>query len=61
MQGGSNRLLNVNQVAQLLGVVPDTIYRQWQAWGLKAYRVGERLRFRERDVQTWLDSNQEAT
>jgi excisionase family DNA binding protein len=57
MQGGSNKLLNVNEVADLLGVVPDTIYRKWQSWGMNAYRVGERLRFREREIAAWIDRN----
>ncbi|MGW0946056.1 helix-turn-helix domain-containing protein [Streptomyces sp. NPDC002623] len=32
----------------------NTLYGNWRAWGLTAYRVGKHLRFRERDLETWL-------
>jgi len=57
--GGSNRLLTVDELAAYLGVPKKTIYSCWRAWGLRGYRVGRYLRFRERHVEDWL-RNQEA-
>lgn len=53
--GGSNLLLDVGEVAELLGVSRKTLYDRWRAWGLTAYRVGRHLRFRQRHVEDWLD------
>ncbi|MFF4620907.1 helix-turn-helix domain-containing protein [Nonomuraea jabiensis] len=52
--GGSNRLMSVEEVAAYLGVPKSTVYDRWKDWGLPAFRVGRSLRFRERDVETWL-------
>lgn len=56
--GGSNRLLTVDEVAAYLGVPKKTIYGCWQEWGLKAYKIGRHLRFRERHVEEWLRSRE---
>ena len=57
--GGSNRLLSVDELAAYLGVPKKTVYGCWRSWGLRGYRVGRYLRFRERHVEEWL-RNQEA-
>ena len=57
--GGSNRLLTVDELAAYLGVPKKTVYGCWRQWGLRGYRVGRYLRFRERHVEEWL-RNQEA-
>lgn len=57
--GGSNRLLSVEEVAAYLGVPKKTVYGCWRQWGLRGYRVGRYLRFRERQVEEWL-RNREA-
>ena len=56
MKGGSNQLVTPEDVAEALQVSVDTVYRQWRKWGLKGFRVGRLLRFRERDINTWLES-----
>jgi excisionase family DNA binding protein len=53
--GGSNRLLTVAQVAEYLGIPEKTLYQRWRPWGLTAYKVGRHLRFRERDIESWLE------
>jgi excisionase family DNA binding protein len=53
--GGSNRLLNSREVGELLGLPETTIRREWSRWGLPAKRVGRALRFRESDLQDWID------
>ena len=57
--GGSNRLLTVDELAAYLGVPKKTVYGCWRQWGLRGYRVGRYLRFRERHVEEWL-RNREA-
>ncbi|MFI5796763.1 helix-turn-helix domain-containing protein [Streptomyces sp. NPDC051677] len=54
MRGGSNRLLTPAQTAEFLAVSLHTLYGSWRTWGLTGYRVGKHLRFRERDLESWL-------
>jgi excisionase family DNA binding protein len=53
--GGSNRLVDVQELADSFGVPVATIYHEWRKWGLKGIKVGRHLRFRERDIESWLD------
>ena len=56
--GGSNRLLSVDELAAYLGVPKKTVYGCWRQWGLRGYRVGRYLRFRERHVEEWLRNHE---
>lgn len=56
--GGSNRLLSVDELAAYLGVPKKTVYGCWRQWGLRGYRVGRYLRFRERHVEEWLQTRE---
>lgn len=56
--GGSNRLLTVADVADWLGVPTKTIYARWREWGLRAYKIGRHLRFRERHLHEWLEAQE---
>lgn len=51
------KLLSVDELAELLGVPKFTIYR-WSTdrTGPPAYRVGRFLRYRPAEVEAWLDS-----
>ena len=53
--GGSNRLIGVRETAARLGVPVSTLYKHWREWQLTAYRVGRALKFRERDIEVWLE------
>jgi excisionase family DNA binding protein len=53
--GGGSRMLSVRDVAEILGVSPDTVYDEWRKWGLKGYRIGKHLRFRERELEQWIE------
>jgi hypothetical protein len=47
MKGRSNRLVSADEMADLLGVSVDTLYREWRdPWGLTGYRIGRALKFR---------------
>jgi excisionase family DNA binding protein len=53
--GGSNRMLSSRDIAGLLGVPEVTVRAKWREWGLQAYRIGKHLRWREREVQAWIE------
>jgi excisionase family DNA binding protein len=53
--GGSNRLIGVRETAERLDVPVSTLYKHWREWQLTAYRVGRALKFRERDIEAWLE------
>jgi excisionase family DNA binding protein len=53
--GTSNRMISVREVAEMLGISADTVYDEWKKWGLKGYRIGKHLRFREREVDQWIE------
>ncbi|GAB4588677.1 hypothetical protein Ntsu_65090 [Nocardia sp. IFM 10818] len=55
--GGSNELLTPEEVAAWLKVEPDTVRNSYRQWGIKPQKVGRLLRFRVRDVVTYLDQN----
>jgi excisionase family DNA binding protein len=55
----TSKLLTVSEVAVLLGQKERTIRDCWRHWGLKAYRIGRSLRFREAEVLRWLDGQAE--
>ncbi len=48
-------LLTIAELARLLGIGRTTVYRLVNTGELRAVRVGERLRFRPEDVNTYLE------
>ncbi|MGW7002618.1 helix-turn-helix domain-containing protein [Streptomyces sp. NPDC054933] len=56
-QGGSNRLLTPEEVAEWLRVSATTVRNKYRAWGIKPQKVGRLLRFRERDIANYLDEH----
>ena len=53
--GGSNAWLNLANAAALLDMEPARLRRYWKTWGIPARKAGRELRFRERDLNTWLE------
>jgi excisionase family DNA binding protein len=54
----SGRLLTTRDVAQILGVCPETVLRWIDTRGLPARRLTNRaIRFREDEVEAWLDEH----
>jgi excisionase family DNA binding protein len=49
------RMLTSRDVASILSVPEVTVRAKLREWGLPAYRIGRHLRWRERDVQAWID------
>jgi excisionase family DNA binding protein len=51
----NDRLLTTREVADLVGLSPETILRRWRAGELRGYRVsGTCLRFPPAAVDEWL-------
>jgi excisionase family DNA binding protein len=53
--GGSNRMLSARDVAAILGIPERTVRDKWREWGLPAYRIGRHLRWKERDLNAWIE------
>jgi excisionase family DNA binding protein len=54
--GGSNRVLSLEEAAERIGVAPSTLYKHWREWkDLRGYKAGNRVRFRERNVESFID------
>jgi excisionase family DNA binding protein len=56
-QGGSNKLLSIPQTAEKLNQKERTVREYWRKWGLRGYRVGRTIQFRERDIEAWIEQN----
>lgn len=54
-----DRLLRVTDLTNIFGVKKQTVYN-WNSLGIgpKAYKVGREIRYRERDVEAWLESKE---
>lgn len=57
--GSRTRLLRVNDVAGQLAISRDSVYRLVRSGELPSFRVGERLRFRQTDVDSYVEENRE--
>jgi len=47
--------MSAQETAEYLGLNVETLYRRWEEWGIQAYRIGRWLKFRERDVENWIE------
>jgi excisionase family DNA binding protein len=51
-----NRLLTTRQVADLLGLSPETVLRRYRRGELPGFRLGSNvLRFRESELEAWVE------
>jgi excisionase family DNA binding protein len=51
----TDRLLTTRQVAEYLGLSPETVLRRYRAGSLPGYRLASNvLRFRESDIEAYL-------
>lgn len=56
--GGSNRVLTMREAADYVGMSYYRFARHYRAdWGIPFHRVGARVQFRERDLESFLDRN----
>ena len=49
------RIMNVDEVARYLGVVPDTIYRKARRGEIPAVKMGKMWRFPKETLDKWLN------
>lgn len=58
----TGRLLTTRQVADYLGLSPETVLRRWRAGEIPGIRLASNvLRFREEAIEEWLDGRQHPT
>lgn len=53
---GTNRLLEAEDVADMLGMTTDWIYREVRAGRLPHIRLGRYVRFRRESIDAWLEA-----
>jgi excisionase family DNA binding protein len=51
---GSNRMLTTAQAAEYLAVARKTLQVNYAKWKIPYYRVGQRINFRQSDLDRWL-------
>ena len=51
------RVMNVDEVARYLGVVPDTIYRKARRGEIPAVKMGKMWRFPKEALDKWLNDS----
>jgi excisionase family DNA binding protein len=51
----SSALLSVDDVGEFLGISRSGVYRLVRSGDMPCYRVGERLRFRQDEINAYLD------
>jgi len=49
------RVMNVDEVARYLGVVPDTVYRKARRGEIPAVKMGKMWRFPKETLDKWLN------
>jgi excisionase family DNA binding protein len=57
--GGSVKLIGFAEVAEILGVSKSTVKKNWRVWGLRGYRIGQLVKFKQREVESWIDAQAE--
>lgn len=56
----NERLLNTREVADLLGFAPATVQDWFERGELPGFRIAGRLRFRESELEVWLEAQRQA-
>jgi excisionase family DNA binding protein len=57
--GAKTPLLTINDVAHQLAISRDSVYRLIRSGAFSPIRVGERLRFRQEDIEDYLERRRE--
>jgi excisionase family DNA binding protein len=57
--GGSNRVLSMREAADYLGVSYKRFAASYKGWSIACHRIGGRVKFRERDLEWFLDRTRE--
>lgn len=54
--GGSNKMVDMYEAASYVGATVGTFRQRYKIWGIPSYRIGRRVMFRERDLESYLES-----
>jgi hypothetical protein len=57
--GGSNRVVSMHAAADYLGITYKYFAANYKAWGIACHHIGKYVRFRERDLESYLDRTRE--
>lgn len=49
-----DKLLDIQAVAEYLDIPKSRVYDNWRAWGLPFFKIGQQLRMRPNDFETWI-------
>lgn len=49
-----SKMIPAAEVAELLDVHVESLYRSWRKWGLKAYRIGREIKFKQIELTEWI-------
>ena len=52
--GGDRRLMTMHETAEYLSTSEANLRNHYRPWGLKAIKVGRRVKFRVSDVERWI-------
>ena len=58
-KGLTTPLLTINDVAHQLAISRDSVYRLIRSGALTPFRVGERLRFSQEEIEAYLERRRE--
>ena len=50
-----SELMTVGELAEYLGVTPDTVYRKVKSGEIPSIRIGRLLRFPKKTIENWLE------
>lgn len=51
------RLWTAEEVAEFLGLHPQTVYAKSRSGEIPSHKIGRALRFRPSEVQAWVEAN----
>ncbi len=54
--GGSNVMLSMHEAAEYVGLSYKHFAAHYREWGIVHHRIGKYVRFRTRDIESFLDS-----
>lgn len=58
--GGSNKVISMHDAADYVAVSYHRFAANYKAWGIAYHTIGGRIKFRERDLEHYLERNRVA-
>ncbi len=57
VMNSGNQLMNIDQAAAYLGETPLRLRTNWKRWELPGVKVGRSVKFRVRDLDSYVESH----